>query len=329
MSFDWQIIGHERIKDFLEQSARTDRLHHAYLFSGPESVGKMALASVFVQSLLCEHSENKSSIIPCRKCSACKAFANGSHPDVVFIKDDNPSIGINEARQLIGGLSRTMFLGKYHVAIIDHADRLTEDAQNALLKTLEESKERKIFILITERQLLPTIHSRSQLIKFFLVQDDCIEEALLERGLTRPEAQEIASLACGRPGVAFNFLRDEKQKTAFKSDINDFVSLFEETGKFNSFAFELLGRELSESRKRFGAFYKAGLNVFRAAILLRVGLPGHINYFLANKAETISKNFSLPKMMDLFKELEFARRAVAANADPRLVLENFYLQIHD
>lgn len=161
------IIGHQKQWNFLIQSAKHNRLAHAYLFVGPSQIGKKRVALEFAKFLNCQQrSEN----YPCNQCQICYQIEKKIWPNLSFIEaDENDSISIEKVRELKERLSLASFQTFFKVAIIDNAHKLTQEAQSALLKQLEEPKGNCIIILISEYpyKILPTILSRTQIIQFF------------------------------------------------------------------------------------------------------------------------------------------------------------------
>jgi DNA polymerase-3 subunit delta' len=191
---------------------------HAVLLTGPGSVGKTTLALDLAAGLLCE--ALVAAERPCRACRACRRVASGNHPDLhrlapggagnqikigATVADPRPGV-----RELIGELSFTPMEGGARVAIIEGAHRMNEDAQNALLKTLEEPPAGVVIVLCAddEERLLPTIRSRCQRIRLGTLGGREIETWLTDRGLAdAPTAARAARLADGRPGLALAYVR--------------------------------------------------------------------------------------------------------------------------
>ena len=141
----------------LEKSVKNNKLAHAYLFLGQENLGKMALAKQFVKIAQCglEKSEEKINKIPCGECRSCRDIEKNIHPDILIIKPEaqdkkkaskKTSIGIGQIRSLQRQLSFYPHSAPYKIAIIDNADKMTQEAANALLKTLEEPSGKAILI---------------------------------------------------------------------------------------------------------------------------------------------------------------------------------------
>ncbi len=208
-----QILGHERVTDFLERAQGSGRLAHAYLFVGPEKVGKTTVAEWFIGKLV-ELTPSSSPLERGRNILA--------HPDVFVLSrltdektgKTKQQISVEQVRELREKLSMSSFLGGRKVAFIEEADRLNEEASNALLKTLEEPRGDSILILraSSTKQLLPTIVSRCQALRFTLVPCKTIEAGLCARGVSASEATELARLASGRPGQALRLLQDSDER---------------------------------------------------------------------------------------------------------------------
>jgi len=185
-----------------------------YIFHGPKGVGKATAARELARQLNCRGDEG-------RVCTACRQFASGSFPDFIEIRPEGrASITIEQVR----GLSHTLSLSPYYAAgsrvvMIDEADALTVEAQNALLKLIEEPPPRTIFILVSENleSLLPTVCSRLATLYFSPVPTPEIADFLTSRHEVAPsEAERVAELAAGAPGTALNLIRDEAVASGLK-----------------------------------------------------------------------------------------------------------------
>jgi DNA polymerase-3 subunit delta' len=191
---------------------------HAVLLTGPGSVGKTTLALDLAAGLLCE--ARLPAERPCRACRACRRVASGNHPDLhrlapggsgnqikIGATTTDPRPGV---RELVDDLSLMSMEGGARVAVIEGAHRMNEDAQNALLKTLEEPPPGVVIVLCAddEERLLPTIRSRCQRIRLGTLRGREIEAWLTDRGLAdAPTAARAARLADGRPGLALAYVR--------------------------------------------------------------------------------------------------------------------------
>ena len=209
MSFN-KIIGQELAVDLLKRAIGENRLAHAYLFIGPEGVGKSLLAKVFAKALNCE----KGTPEPCGECIACKKIEGGTHPDVIVLSPEGKSsqIGIDAIRRTEGTMSLKPYEGRTKVFIVDGADKMTEEAANSLLKTLEEPPKDTVIVLLASNmfRLQPTIVSRCQKVLFHPLSERAIMKELIERyGLDDKKAGFVSRFSEGRLGRAVEVLEGE------------------------------------------------------------------------------------------------------------------------
>lgn len=178
---------------------------HAALITGPPGVGKRTLAGLLAQSLYCQGSGDK----PCGDCAPCRRFLAGSHPDVHRIAAQK-RVGVDAVRELIAALHAAPYEGGWRAAVIEQARALTPQAQNALLKTLEEPPARTVFLLtaVSESQLLPTVRSRCQIARLGPLPEAEVAAALSARGIDPARAAQLAPMAGGSVGEALRMDSD-------------------------------------------------------------------------------------------------------------------------
>lgn len=197
------IIGHEEIIKHLQNAMKTGRVSHSYIFTGDAGSGKKLLAGIFATTLQCEAGETE----PCQKCDSCKKAAGKNHPDIIIVNHEKPGvISIDEIReQVVQDVGIRPYCSPYKIYIVADADLMTPQAQNALLKTIEEPPEYAVILLLTTNidGLLPTIQSRCVRLDLKVVDDRLIKKYLMER-LQVPDYQaEIeVSFAQGSVGRA-------------------------------------------------------------------------------------------------------------------------------
>lgn len=217
------IVGHDRIVEQCREALARGRLAHAYLFVGPEGVGKRLFGVTLAQALLCEQNAPES-LDPCQACPGCKQVAAGAHPDFFLVaKPENKHempvelfIGPREQRGRVGlchDLAQKPARGGYKIAVIDDADFFNAESANSLLKTLEEPPPRSLLILIGSNPdlQLPTIRSRCTLVRFAPLRASEIRELLLGRGIVDDPARAdlLAALSEGSMGRACEMADDE------------------------------------------------------------------------------------------------------------------------
>ncbi|MCM8823160.1 MAG: DNA polymerase III subunit gamma/tau [Candidatus Omnitrophica bacterium] len=185
-NFD-EVVGQEKVVTALKNAILKDRIHHAYLFSGPRGVGKTSLARIFAKSLNCEKGPT---ILPCEECLSCREITKGTSLDVVEI-DGASNRGIDEIRELRETVKLSSAHSRYKIYIIDEVHMLTQEAFNALLKTLEEPPPHVKFIFATThpQKILPTILSRCQKFQFNLLPIEKIINKL--EAIVKKEGIEI------------------------------------------------------------------------------------------------------------------------------------------
>ena len=212
------VVGHKDIINYIRNAVSNDKVSHAYILNGERGSGKKLLANLFAMSLLCEEGGPD----PCNQCHSCKQAESGNHPDIIRVPHEKPnSISVDDIRtQVNHTVDIKPYQGPYKVYIIPQADLMTVQAQNALLKTIEEPPEYAVFLLLTENaeMLLPTINSRCVMLKLRNIKDTLIKKYLMEK-LQIPDykADMCAAFAQGNMGRAimlansehFNEIREE------------------------------------------------------------------------------------------------------------------------
>lgn len=212
------VVGHKDILKYISSAVENNRVSRAYILNGERGSGKKMLANLFAMTLLCETGDNE----PCGKCHSCKQAESGNHPDIIRVTHEKPnSISVDDIRtQVNNTVDIKPYQGPYKVYIIPQADMMTPQAQNAILKTIEEPPSYAVFLLLTENAetLLPTINSRCVMLKLRNIKDTLIKKYLMEN-LEIPDykADMCTAFAQGNMGRAimlansdhFNEIREE------------------------------------------------------------------------------------------------------------------------
>lgn len=174
------VVGHKDIIKYIQSAVEYGQVGHAYIMNGERGAGKKMLASLFAMTLLCEKGGSE----PCNTCHSCRQAESGNHPDILWVTHEKPgTISVDDIRTQVGDTVMIKpYQGPYKVYIIDHAELMTQQAQNALLKTLEEPPEYVVFLLLTENAeaLLPTINSRCVMLKLRNIRNTLIRKYLME-----------------------------------------------------------------------------------------------------------------------------------------------------
>jgi DNA polymerase-3 subunit delta' len=208
------IIGQSPLIFNMERILSSGRIVHAYLFTGPAGIGKKTMGSLFAQALLCTNRGEK----PCYVCSTCRQFASGNHPDVFWVRrpEDKTGIVVDQIRALQAAIKVKTYQAGKRICFIEQAHLLTQQAQNAFLKTLEEPPPDTLFFLLAENTntLLPTILSRCQNFRVGSLSKEEIIELLKRRlSISEKEGGLIAVLSQGNPGKALALAEDENFRT--------------------------------------------------------------------------------------------------------------------
>lgn len=207
MGFE-HIIGHEKQIKNLQNTIKNNKIGHSYLFVGEEAIGKKAVALYFAKTLLCE----KKGLIPCNVCNSCIKFDTHNHPDFFFIEPEKNIIKKGQIEEVIKNIMTKPYESEKKIFIIDDSYKMNKEAQNSFLKTLEEPPKFAHFILIStnSRNLLPTIVSRCEVIKFFPAKKSEIVHILTtEYNKDKEKAEFISSFSRGRVGKIIQLFSSE------------------------------------------------------------------------------------------------------------------------
>jgi DNA polymerase-3 subunit delta' len=212
-----RLVGQKQAETMLARAIAAERVSHAYLFLGPGASGKTTAAHLFAQALNCENlqpeSQQRGVLSPCGKCRSCRLIESRSHPEVVDVEAASKSgqnISIEQAREIRLNATLRPRLGRRRVYIFASAEKLSEPAANALLKTLEEPSETVCLILCAPSPsfVLPTIRSRCQTVRFGLAPAAEIAAVLVEGGTDAESAGALARASGGRTGLALSWARN-------------------------------------------------------------------------------------------------------------------------
>ncbi len=203
------IVGQHQIREQMQRSIAEGRVSHAYILNGENRSGKEYIAKVFAQALLCENpvKDEAGNPEPCCECHSCKQAMSMNNPDIIYVQHDKPNtIGVDDVRLgIIETVSIKPYSSNYKIYIVNDTQLMTPQAQNALLKTIEEPPAYVVFLLLTNNTevLLPTILSRCVTLNMKPVQDDEMREYLKEKlHVTENRAEICIAFARGNVGRA-------------------------------------------------------------------------------------------------------------------------------
>ena len=306
----------------LTAAEKAGKLPHALLFFGPSEIGKRTLAIEFVKIINCDAKEKK----PCQKCRACRDIQKGEYPDLLIVepaqKDGSfqGEIQISKIRDLIWNLSLKSYSGRLKTAIIDKAHLMNSEAQNCLLKLLEEPRGETLIILITEQpeSLLPTILSRVQKIRFFCPAVKETEKLLVEQGAAGQKAKHLTAISFGKPGRAISFFSDVEKAERQDKIISDLTKIIaSDLATRFQYAKDFFKDE-TEQRPQLKEILEVWLRYFR-------------KIFLDNIANTAGKNSNalyLQKIKNTLNAVQTINSLVSnTNINPKIALETLLIKI--
>ncbi|MFV1859429.1 MAG: ATP-binding protein [Anaerolineales bacterium] len=265
----WDLIGHEWAVELLKHHIVDRRTRHAYLFVGPESVGKRTLASHFAQALSCERAGKLGEL--CGECRACRLIPEGTFPDLDILAPD-PTLQVDDVRALQHRLALAPYEGSWRIALLENFHRASISAASAMLKTLEEPPDRVVLLLTATAQelLLPTVVSRCEVIPLRGVSRATISLALQNRSVEIDRAEMLADLSEGRPGRALRWEADPdhlEQRMAALDNLSEALSL-DISGRF-ALVERIIGRgKLLIQRRRVRSTLEAWLSLWRDLLYL-------------------------------------------------------------
>ena len=241
-----EIIGNQRVKEELTKIIEEKKVLHSYMFVGVEGIGKQMIAKKFAQMILCTNEGGKG----CNTCKSCIEFTSNNNPDFLYIEPDGNNIKIEQIRYLQRKIQEKPIISNRKVYIINDADKMTTEAQNCLLKTLEEPPEYSTIILIGTNQnlFLNTIKSRCMIISFKPIEAELIKKYLEEKYEMFNISSNMLETFQGSIGKAI-ILKDKKEqyekiemmiKNLDKKDIIDILNLGEEIYKSKDDIIEIL-----------------------------------------------------------------------------------------
>lgn len=206
------IVGQEQLKEHLKNAVLLNKVSHAYIINGERNAGKEFIAKTFAMALQCENRENAES---CQECHSCKQALSSNHPDIIYITHEKPNtIGVDDIRsQINAGVAIKPYQGPRKIYIVNEGEKMTVQAQNALLKTLEEPPEYVVIFILTTNMnsLLPTILSRCVALNMKPVRDEELKKYLMETmGIPDYKAEICVAFARGNVGKARLLAKSEE-----------------------------------------------------------------------------------------------------------------------
>jgi DNA polymerase III subunit delta' len=331
----WQIYGQEHILKQLEPGLKQGRLAHAYLVVGPPHVGKMTLALDLAQSVNCLPGPG----VPCGVCAQCLRVAQGRHADVRVISvtqrsEDGPTrtvIGIGDVKEALHQAHLKPYEGACTVIIFNGAESLSDEAANALLKTLEEPPPQVLILLLTanEEALLSTIKSRCQLLCLLPVPKQQMVEKLITTHNADPKlAERLARLSRGCLGWAISALADPQLLEQLEAELGRIKEICE-AGLEERFSYAAeLAVQFSRGREPIREILYLWLRWWRDLMLIKEGAEEYAHYQdQLGQLRIQASQLTTPQIVRFIKALQQTLEALDSNANARLALEVLMLDL--
>ncbi len=333
----WRTLGHEKALNLLERSLGEGRLAHAYLLVGPPHIGKRTLALEIARAVNCLQIDK-----PCGQCNQCRRIEEGRHADVQVVGlETQPAdsgerarveVGIDQVREMQRLASLKPYEGNCRVFIFDGVERLSEEAANCLLKTLEEPPDQVLLVLLTSKKgddLLPTIVSRCQVLELYPLPVAVVEGELIERWEADQErAKELAHLSGGRLGWAVSAMRDtailQRRRVRLERIVSTLTGGMEERFAYAAELASLFVRDRDPAREELELW----LAFQRDLLLLKEGVDEFIvNITVRQSMEKMAAELSSAQIVNIARATEQAWENLERNANPRLALEVLMLTL--
>lgn len=326
----WHIHGHDWAIELLRTHVAGDNLRHAYLFSGPEGVGRRTLALRFAQALNCLTPPHPGDF--CDSCRSCRQIWAKTYPDLSTLtpEEGHKDIRIDQVRALQHTLALSPYVGGYRVALLPDFQRATTQAANALLKTLEEPPDRVVLLLTANaiEHLLPTIVSRCEVIRLRPASVKSTLTFLKEKkGIEAEKAYLLAHLSSGRVGAAIRMADDPKALSERLESLQTFISLLGEHRYERFKEARALASPYDKAREKISQVLPNWLSFWRDVFVRASGADlSLVNIDLAMQIDYVASLVSPETARSLVIVHEKAIQQLDAYANPQLLVETLMLQ---
>ncbi|GBE12464.1 DNA polymerase III subunit tau [bacterium BMS3Bbin14] len=322
------IQGQPKAVKLLSRALSTGRLAHAYLFTGPEGVGKATTARAVAAFLFCE-AERKTA--PCGHCAGCLQFASDNHPDFLLIRPQGATIKIDQIRALKKALAFPPLEAERRVILVEDVHTMRRETGNSLLKMLEEPPPDNLLILIASASepMLPTILSRCQVIPFFPLPVGLAADILLrlDPHLQRDEALDLAGLTDGCPGRARSL--DTDGVPAMRNEILEALlapAAGEAEAMENALALAARAAELKDGLPSLLDLLRIFFQEVMVASLTGSRPKGEA-CTAAGHIDRARERWNLTQLSDSIKSIDYAEKALGRNCNRALVCEVLFLNL--
>lgn len=322
------IIGQDQIKEHLQSAISSGKISHAYIINGEKESGKEMIAGIFAMALQCE----KGGIEPCHECHSCKQALSFNQPDIIRVTHEKPNtVSVDDIRQQVNGdVSIKPYSSPYKIYIINEAEKMNAQAQNAILKTLEEPPEYVIIILLTTNlnTFLPTILSRCVVLNMKPVPDELIKRYLMEHYQTPDYKAEVCvAFARGNVGKAIALASSED----FEAVKSEALSVLKNVHDMDLSEIVATIKKITEEKLDINDYLDLCAIWYRDVLLFKAtNDPNHLVFREEiQNIRRIAQHSSYEGLEDIQRALETAKRRLDANVNFDLVMELLLLTMQE
>lgn len=323
------IIGQQQVKNHLQTAIKQNNISHAYILCGETGSGKRTVSDAISQTIQCENRID--GIDACENCKSCIQAKSHNHPDIKYITHEKTSISVDDIReQLNNDISIKPYSSKYKIYIIPDAGKMTEQAQNALLKTIEEPPVYVVIIMITDNisSLLPTIQSRCITLNLKPLSNNEIASYLTSHLKLEPERAQIAAGFCqGNMGKAIRFASSQD----FQEMKEQVLTLLKSIDKMNVADIINVIKDFSKNKNNVNDYLDLMLLWYRDVLMFKVTKDTNLLLY-HDEYKDISKQASTRGYADIEKiinAIDKAKIRLNANVNFEVVLELLVLTLKD
>ena len=310
-----ELIGNDGAKSTLFSAIRNNRCAGCYLIEGAEGTGKLTLARMAAATIACEHREAEGRA--CFSCHSCRSIMNGNHIDVIELRpeENGKAITVDAVRALLKNTHNTPTEADWHIFIIENCDCMNKQAQNALLKSIEEPYEKTVFFLLTvdKTKLLPTVKSRSVMLRTEPLSKELLVSILKKEQFPLQRIEEAAILSGGSLGKARDLLQDNELPRLRNKVLSYFSAIM------NGASFTRLCQVISPdycTRKEFSALLPFIKEALRDLICVASGRNDSVHFFTdRSMLFDLASIINLPNAVLLFDSVENMMLSIEQNAN--------------
>ena len=319
----FEIIGQSTLIRRLKSIMDSGRIVHSYIFTGPTGAGKKTISNYFAKMLQCQGMDK-----PCNTCKSCRQVESSNHPDIIRIESQSNVIRVDSIRELRKDISIKPFQSQRKIYIIEKGDTMNQQAQNALLKTLEEPPKHAIIIILVENlaSLLPTIVSRCQIIRIPPLSTQEIGEIIKSRvEVTHDKALVFAKLAQGNPGRGLELALSEEYQQMRDESLELLMKLAKSS---TAQAMECVDYFLDKRDNAIEILDMIELWL-RDVLVLKQGNLRQIivNIDKISYLEDLANSFTSRNIQCIIDNIEKSKRMLASHANFQLTIENLLMKI--